>query len=332
MKKILVIGGTGAFGTYLVPELLSMGYAVDAITLEEAESNHPNLRYITARGTDELLQSLFAENRYAGIVDFIHYQPAEYANRHRLLLENTDHLLFLSSYRIYADLEHPIRETSPQLIDTATDPLFLETDTYGLSKSRCERILLDSPYDNWTAVRPLISSSKRRFDLITTGAPVLIERSRQGKPILLPESTRHKVAGLGWAGNVARMMARLVTSDNTFREAYTLGTGEVHTWDEVAGWYHDLLGSEFIWVNNEDFLKYGMPDSLGHRWMLEYDRMYDRTIDAGKMMAATGFTLSDFVPVHDAIARELAELPTDMHWAENADLTARMDGYIAGLK
>ena len=34
----------------------------------------------------------------------------------------------------------------------------------------------------------------------------------------------------------------------------------------------------------------------------------------------------------DAIARELAELPTDMHWAENADLTARMDGYIAGLK
>ena len=29
MKKILVLGGTGAMGVYLVPKLIERGYAVD---------------------------------------------------------------------------------------------------------------------------------------------------------------------------------------------------------------------------------------------------------------------------------------------------------------
>ena len=38
-KKVLVLGATGAMGVYLVPELISMGYEVDAVSLDEIVSD-----------------------------------------------------------------------------------------------------------------------------------------------------------------------------------------------------------------------------------------------------------------------------------------------------
>ena len=34
MKKVLVLGASGAMGRYVVPELARMGYAVDAVSLD----------------------------------------------------------------------------------------------------------------------------------------------------------------------------------------------------------------------------------------------------------------------------------------------------------
>ena len=34
-KKVLVPGGTGAMGVYLIPELLHLGYAVDVVSLDD---------------------------------------------------------------------------------------------------------------------------------------------------------------------------------------------------------------------------------------------------------------------------------------------------------
>ena len=73
----------------------------------------------------EYLEKLLTENRYDGIVNFLHYQTVEsYKPFHELLAANTDHLIFLSSYRVYADEQHPITEEAPQLLDTAADKVF----------------------------------------------------------------------------------------------------------------------------------------------------------------------------------------------------------------
>ena len=40
MKKVLVLGGTGAMGQFLVPELLELGYQVDAVTLDNVQSQN----------------------------------------------------------------------------------------------------------------------------------------------------------------------------------------------------------------------------------------------------------------------------------------------------
>ena len=46
-RKVLILGATGAMGTYLVPEMLKKGWQVDAVSLDKVVSEHPALHYIT---------------------------------------------------------------------------------------------------------------------------------------------------------------------------------------------------------------------------------------------------------------------------------------------
>ena len=71
MKKILVPGGTGVMGTYLVPELLKLGYAVDVVSLDARTSGNPNLRYFTANFLDDAAAREILANDYDGMVDFM---------------------------------------------------------------------------------------------------------------------------------------------------------------------------------------------------------------------------------------------------------------------
>lgn len=108
--------GSGRDGLYLVPELLSMGYAVDGVTPDHAVSDHPDLRYIlTDASKDENLFSLL-QNEHAGIVDFLIYSdPAKtFLPCRDKLSESTGHYLFLSSYRVYADKDAVTTEESPR--------------------------------------------------------------------------------------------------------------------------------------------------------------------------------------------------------------------------
>ena len=45
-KTVLVLGGTGAMGRYLVPELLAAGHSVDVVSLDDMSSDDPMLHYI----------------------------------------------------------------------------------------------------------------------------------------------------------------------------------------------------------------------------------------------------------------------------------------------
>ena len=116
-KKVLVLGATGAMGQYLAPRLAEMGYLVDGVSLDVALSTHKNLKYIQANTKSEgVLDSLLANN-YDCIVDFMIYDRDTFADWAPKLLSATDHYVYLSSYRVYANEEVPIKETSPLLND-----------------------------------------------------------------------------------------------------------------------------------------------------------------------------------------------------------------------
>ena len=63
MKKVLVLGGTGAIGTYLVEKLADRGYDVTVISLEDATSSRPNLHFRKANALDKaVVTALLAEH------------------------------------------------------------------------------------------------------------------------------------------------------------------------------------------------------------------------------------------------------------------------------
>ena len=116
MKRILLIGGTGTLGGYVATNLLLMDYHVDSIARRPMTAYNRNYTFIQGTADDELLRSLFEKKHYDCIVDFSEYPDwKKYPERGELLLKHTDQLIFLSSYRVYADCQHPITEDAPQL-------------------------------------------------------------------------------------------------------------------------------------------------------------------------------------------------------------------------
>ena len=302
MKRVLLIAGGGTLGTYTAKELVRLGHSVDIICLEDKVSESENIKYYKATATVEYLKELFSKTRYDGIVNFIHYKNYEdYIPYHELLSKSTDHLIFLSSYRIYADKEHPITESSPQLIDVIKDdPEFFVGDTYGLSKSKAERFLNNNQYPkNWTVVRPVISFSFRRLDIVMTSGHKVVEAAKSGNSVVLPIEAKNLTAGLDWAGNSGKLIANLLFKKEAVGEAFTISSAQNLTWGEVADIYTELLGVKFEW-KPADF-----PHDL---WSWRYDRAYDRVIDNSKVLSVTGLKAEDFTSIREGVRIELKNI------------------------
>lgn len=307
-KNVLLLGGGGTLGTYTAQELLNFGCSVDIVCPEDKISDNERLFFHKGYATQELLCELFAEKHYDGIVDFVHYPEVEnYREIHKLLTANTEHLIFLSSYRVYADLEHPITEKAPMLLDVTEDREFLETEKYAISKAKCEKFLREeSSAVNWTIVRPVISFSHYRFDLVICSGQKILENTKRGEAIILPKAARNVVAGLDWAGNTGKMIANLLFKKETYGQAYTISSAQNLTWGEVAKLYTELMGTKFEWVDTDRFWERS-GENRNKKYMLIYDRLYDRTIDNSKVLKATGLKKEDFKSIREGLKIELAK-------------------------
>ena len=303
MKKVLLIAGGGTLGRYTAKELLSKDCEVDVICLEDNISDNSNLRYYKANADLKYLTEFLKDNYYDGIVNFIHYTSVDaYKPVHKLLCSKTDQLIFLSSYRVYADLQHPITETAPMLADVVKDDEeFLQTENYALPKAGCEKYLREeSGTKNWTIVRPVISFSDKRFDLVTVSGREIIDAAKSGKTILLPKAAKNLTAGLDWAGNSGKLIANLLFKKECFGEAYTVSSGQNLTWGEVADIYTRLTGVKFRWAETEEYV------NTGHGgYILIYDRLYDRKVDNSKILKATGLKKENFTSIENGIKIEL---------------------------
>ncbi len=329
-RKALVLGGTGAMGVYLVPELASLGYTVQVVSLDSVVSDHPRISYTKADAKNiEYLKELLKE-RFDVIVDFMLYSTQEFRERCDVLLRNTDHYIFLSSYRVYDGGVVPITEDrTPRLLDVSADKAFLSTEDYSLTKARQEDILQGSGYGNWTIVRPAITYSKRRFQLVTLEAPVVVARTQKGLPVVVPKEAFSVQATMSWAGDVARLFSRLLLNPAAYRERFTLSTAEHLTWGEIAGIYKEVIGLQDVWADTEDYLKI-LGSSAGARYQLAYDRLFQRIVDNSKVLRVTGLSQADFMPLRRGLEKELTALPKDTVWPDASATWERMDAYLRG--
>ena len=306
-KRVLLIAGGGTLGTYVAGELLRLGAFVDVICLEDKTSDNERLRYVKARATIDMLRELLAERRYDGIVNFIHYVTVEdYEPYHELLIKNTDHLIFLSSYRVYADMQHPITESAPRLLDVTRDAEFLRTEDYALPKARCEDMLYSKHAgEPFTVVRPVISFSCLRFDLFVYSDNDIFESIAAGRALKLPRSARDLAAGIDWAGNSGKLIANLLFKRSAIGESYTVSSAQNLTWGEVADIYTRLTGLKTEWCEDSEFEASYPCLADKKKYLYVYDRRFNREINNEKILAATHLTRADFTSIEEGLAIEL---------------------------
>lgn len=331
-KKVLVLGGTGAMGKYLVPELILEGYRVDVVALDDVISDNPMLNYVKGNVKENGFLERLLQNRYDGIVDFMTYHTEEFKKTYRLFLDNTDHYIFLSSCRVFADAP-PITENSPRLLDVSDDTEFLKTEDYALYKAREEDVLNNSQYSNWTIVRPATTYSTGRFQLVTLEAPTLIYRMQAGKTVVLPQGAMSCQATLSWGGDVAKMIAKLLFNDRAYRESYNVATAEHHSWSEIAEIYNEICPFSYITVSTEEYLDIIEPGQDWAKYQLIYARMFERITDNSKILEHTGMKQSELMTLRDGLRYEY-ERSKDFDWSSFSEdgRNIRMDEYLKNIQ
>ena len=311
-KRVLLIAGGGTLGTKVSEELLRLGMMVEVICPEEKVSDNERLIFHQSLVTEELLCDLFSKKHYHGIVNFIHYKEAEdYKKIHPLLIGNTDHLIFLSSYRVYADEQHPITENAPRLLDVVKDSYFLENEKYAIPKAKCEDYLRSERAEEpWTIVRPVISFSDRRLDLLMYSGHKVAEAAKEGQELFLPALAKDYTAGLDWSGNTGKLIANLLFKKEAIGETFTIYSGHGLTWGEVADLYGKLTGVKIRWCGEEEYLDFHAAVKAKEylTWAWIYDRRYNRDVDCSKVLRVTGLTKDDFVSVEEGLRRELEKV------------------------
>ena len=333
-KKALVIGGTGAIGTYTCDELVSLGWELDVITLEECQ-NTEAVTYHTMKSEYAALKVFLGGRHYEAIVDFMHYMPENYPPILELLTTHTEQLVFLSSYRIYADIQHPITENAPQLVDFYSTEVMLEqSQSYAWAKSGCEKIIAESPYaKKVTVVRPVIAFCHKRLSFISLKAPNIMCRAGK-KPLLAPKEAKDVIAGFSFSGNVGKEIAHLIGKKDAMGEAFTLGGTDRLTWGEIAKAFEESLGCEFVWVDADTYLENTSPGKIGAYYGLHNDRLLNRDVDISKVLRVTGLTESDLVPTLEAVKAEAEIVKKDIEYytkGYSEEIEINQDNYFKSL-
>ena len=330
-ERVLVIGSTGAMGSYLVPYLADLGYQVTGVSKDDEVPYNENVKCLKGDAFDpNFLDPLLAEN-FDGIVNFMSYGKHPFSDYMKRFLDHTGHYVFLSSCRVYANEEVPVRETSPRLLDVSKDEVLLASNDYCIHKAKAENLLMESGYDNWSVVRPATILSKRCFKLVTLEASNTVGRAKRGKKVVLPVQAYDKPATLSWAGDVSRQMSLLLFKKEALREMYNVCSAEHRTWGEIAGYYHEFCGLEPIWVDKEEYLRILDPEvHPGVRWQLEYARLFTRITDNSKILNLTGLKQENMKPIRTAIKEMFEELPAGFEFPETP-IYKRMDEYLKSL-
>lgn len=288
--KLLILGGTGAIGIPLVNILAQRGHDVYVTTRKYRQSGHKGVKFVTGNAHDmEFLTSLLREH-YDAIVDFMNYTSEEFQRRCELLLENTDHYFFLSSARVYADLEKPIKENSKRLLDTIEDKEYLKTCEYALEKAREEDCLKTSQHNNWTILRPYITYNDQRLQLGVLEKEYWLQRALRGKSIVFSKDIAERKTTLTWGDDVAMRIACLVEQDKAKGESLQITTNQFISWSDVLQCYLDTIkkvtgkSPSVHMIENTDQI----ANVLGNHYQACYDRLYDRIFDSSKVDMVIG--------------------------------------------
>lgn len=293
-------------GTFLVKELAAREHEVFVTTRSarnKQENEESNITYIHGNAHDDgFLKTLMIGERWDTVVDFMAYSTDEFKQKYHFLLDNTEHYIFLSSARVYADSEMPITEESPRLLDVCRDAKYLATDEYALAKARQEDLLRSSGYKNWTIVRPYITYSDERLQLGVFEKENWLYRALQGRTIVFSKDIAEHYTTMTYGGDVAKGIAMLTGNNKAKAQTFHIAGPQSMKWKDILAIYLDTIEKctgkrpNVLWIKNMDKLE----KFMGNHYQVHCDRLYDRRFDSDKLERICGAEIQ-YTPIEDGL-------------------------------
>ena len=283
--NILLLGGTGVIGRALTAGLLERGDAV-YVTSRQKHNDSDRLFYLHGNAMETpFLQSVCAMMRWDAIVDFMSYKTPEFSSRLSLLLSSAGQYVFISTARVYADLEHPIKETSPRLLDCTEDKEYLASDEYALTKARQENLLTGCGLHNYTIVRPCITYGDYRLQLGVMEKEEWLYRALKGRTVVFCKEIADRITTMTLGADICRCLLQLVGNPKALGETIHLTSCYHLTWEQIWNIYADAIKSQkgvapkLKYVSLNDFIE---CRSSRLKYQVIYDRLYNRDYDVSK--------------------------------------------------
>lgn len=284
MMEVLILGGTGAMGTHLLSLLSNQEGINITVTSRRQCVNKKNVKFVQGDAHQMLfLLKLLPIQKWDVIVDFMAYSTEEFRQRIEMLLSATKQYIYLSSARVYADSDKPIREDSPRLLDVCNDQDYLESDEYALAKARQENILFDNKRRNWTIIRPYITFSEQRLQLSSAEKENWLYGALKGKPILFSRDLADKFTTLTYGYDVARGIVSIIGKEKAFGEAFHITVNESYKWSEILDVYVNVIKQKTGITPTIKWLDEWTSLVGGGAMQVKWDRLYNRSFDNSKI-------------------------------------------------
>ena len=290
--RILVLGGTGAMGVPIVNYFSEMADVY--VTSRGEHKSSGTVHYLTGNAhSEDFLKESVLTRQYDAVIDFMSYSTDEFRNSIDRLLAVTDHYVFLSSGRVYADKQGLLNEKDQRILDVCQDAEYLSTDEYALAKARCENILTEKNTKNWTIVRPYITYNAQRLQLGVYEKEHWLRRYLNNHTIVIPRDIMKQQTTLTYGYDVAYRIAKLSVSEKTLGQVYNVSGSESLSWEEIFEIYDNCL----FGITGKRMKVHYVEDSSDlqknwNKYQIIYDRLYSRQFDNSKQEAICGTSYS----------------------------------------
>ena len=307
--EILILGGTGAMGSSLVPILAERKNKVYITSRAKRTSKNSNIEYIQGNAHDKnFLSDVLKDKFYDAIVDFMVYNIVEFKSRINLLLEHTAQYVYTSSSRVYANENGQITEKSKRLLDVCKDEDYLKTDEYALTKARQENVLFNSGKKNWTIIRPYITYNVERLQLGVYEKENWLYRALHGRSIVFNKDVASKFTTMTHGYDVALRIADIIGKKKALGEAIHITTAETMKWMDILNLYADIIKKKtgkkprICLLNNS----INTGKIFGNEYQIKYDRLYNRSFDSNKIDTISECT-EKYVPLKEGLTQCLEQ-------------------------
>jgi UDP-glucose 4-epimerase len=262
--KILVTGGAGFMGSWLVDELVDRGHNVVSVdnllggsknnvnpkcTFIEMDVKNKNKVDKICKGIDVIFHLAAYAAEGQSFFSPIQINDINITSINNLLVAavnyNIEKFIFTSSMAVYGDQEPPFREDLPRK----------PVDPYGCGKAYCERMLeiFSNMFGlNYTIIRPQNVYGPRQniFDPYRNVLMIWMNRIMRNKPPLI-YGDGEQMRALSYIEDVTPALANSAFLEKTNGEIINLGSDEVVTINKACQIVLESMGSKLEPVHVE---------------------------------------------------------------------------------